>query len=125
MIEDSHSFKDIWKDRKMPENPCKICGGIPELVSGYDEMDKWWYIKCKCGFYIDLDMYSYGVDPCEVWERLNSDEIQPYRKPKYVGKMERCINCALNTRCVEAWNMSEREQSEHVCSEYQKAKKKS
>lgn len=119
MIEDEHSFKDIWKSRKKPENPCRVCGGIPVLVTGYDEMDKWWYIKCKCGIYINMDIYPYGTDPYDVWERLNGDTFTPSGEPKYMGESERCCTCLMKNRCTVAKNMDIHKRTLYKCKEYQ------
>lgn len=120
MIEDETSFSEFWeKDKTLKEVRCAACGGIPVLVRGYDEMDKWWYIKCQCGIEINMDAYPYGTSPYDVWKRLNSDKMKPFNEPKYVGKAERCCTCLMMTRCVEYRNMNDEQRKTHCCSEYQ------
>lgn len=115
--EKREDFRDIWKKFHKRECKCRVCGGIPELVTCYGEYDSWSYIECKCGIKIRSVWHTYQ-EACDLWEKLNQDSFKPESKPLNIGKPDVCFTCQLKETCTEGSKMNDSDKLSHRCGDY-------
>ena len=106
MSEITEKFEDIGKRLNLEIARCKQCGGLPSVITRYDDWSKDVYIACECGLRIPA-VYTRINQIIEMWNNMNrTDMFIPCEKPRRIGKPRVCASCVQRKICVEAQKIS-------------------
>ena len=106
MSEIIEKLEDIGKRLNLEISRCKQCGGIPSIITRYDDLSRDVDIVCECGLKIPVG-YTRLDQTIEMWNNMNrTDMFTPREKPHWVGKPRVCASCVQRRICVEARKIS-------------------